>query len=179
MRRSSALALMFLAAVTLSLTAVADDLSHLDATELAEEKAAREDDIRRTQIRLDRLELKARSLQAEQQRAEADLQSLDASLEEQAVILYRMSRGGKALRYLMSAESGAAFLKRANTLKRLVSTQMNARREKGLNLSALESDVSDLDTERAAAQAFLEELEETLAGLDAEIARRESAPRNF
>ncbi|MCK9521734.1 MAG: hypothetical protein M0R76_01665 [Proteobacteria bacterium] len=166
---------LFCLCTAISLAATAGDFGHIASDELAEEADARRQDLQRTEERLQQLEATLATLQAQQHATEEELRALTETLEAHAAILYRISRGGKALRYLMSAETDASFLKRANTLKRLFTSQVKARREKGLHLSSIEADIAQREAEIGTAQGLAEELRETIAELEAAVQQRGAA----
>jgi chromosome segregation ATPase len=152
--------------------ATAEDLSFVSDGELAGELAARRADLERTRGRL-------RAVEADLEAAREDLDAarlaagvIEAHLAARVALLYRLSRHGGALRWLLGSGSGAAPLRRIATLKRLVQDSLEQRRDAGLRLAQLEERIEAAARERGTASELELRLEAAREELEAERARR-------
>jgi hypothetical protein len=166
------------AIASLTLTAAADSVKYVSSDELQGEIERRTADIARTRLRL--AELAEQAVRAEQERrlARESGRAAEARAARQAGVLYRISRQGGALRYLLQATDAMDLMARLTMLKRLLYESLDARRAAGLRIAAAEKRVSQLSQEKLAAAKMLEMLEAALAELRDEQARAlgEAAP---
>jgi len=152
--------------------AAADDLSHISDEELSEEIDARDGDIARTAKRIDTLELEELELAVSLDEARTQLEEIDRRLTRRVALLYRLTRHGAALRYLLSAGSATELLKRLKTLQRLVLEGLDDRRQAGVRAADVEERMRAVSLERRQADEMLEQLEAARDELRAERARR-------
>lgn len=151
----------------------ADDLSYIADDELDAELEARQLDISRTQERINTLEQQLTAAQHEAQTVSQELDAIDKRLISRTSMLYRLSRNGKALRYLASSDSGTGFIKRMQTLKKLITSEMAAKRDKGLELAEAQTAIDELEMEIRHAAQMLTQLKTAKDELLAEKHRRE------
>ncbi|MFO8074460.1 MAG: hypothetical protein R6V85_21575 [Polyangia bacterium] len=150
----------------------ADDLAFVSAEELEGEIAARDEDIDRTRRRIAALEGAARRAREEIDRAARRLREVERKLGDEAALLYRLSRHGHALRYLLGAGSPTELLERLGTLRRLVLHSLEERRRAGMKLAAAEERLAAAKDDRRRAEEMLDRLRRTRRDLLAELQRR-------
>jgi hypothetical protein len=153
-------------------TALADDLSHVSDEELVEELIARDGDIERTSQRIDSLDLEELELAISLDDARSQVQDIERRLETRVALLYRLSRHGAALRYLVSSGSATELLRRVRTLRHLVIDGLEDRRSAGLRVTDLEERMQQLRADRLRAAEMLEQLESARGELRQEQSRR-------
>ncbi len=144
---------------------------YISLDELEDEIARRREDIARTDYRISAVTTEENSALTELGNARAD----GAVVEQQAIVrarvLYRISRNGGSLRYLLGADSPVNLLKRLSDLKRLLVHGLEARRQAGHRIVAAERRVSNLRDEKDAAFQMKGMLADALSDLEEEKAR--------
>jgi len=171
-RRSFPLSLLLGAAFCGAVAA--DDLSHVADEELSQEIEARESDIARTSSRIRDLGIEEEETEASLSRARELVASTEARLSRRAAFLYRLTRSGATLRYLLASESATSFLKRVRVLEHLVVDGLESRRLAGVALAEASSHISTVREDLVRAREMLDMLEEALEELRAERGRREA-----
>jgi peptidoglycan hydrolase CwlO-like protein len=156
-------------------SAKGDDLSYISDEELAEELNARQADLNRTTERIELIKAKLNAVKNEISLISAELAEIDADLASRAALLYRLSSRGKALKYLFSSNSPTAFLKRIQTLKKLITSQMDIKRETGLKLAKTEDKANRFATDLQSAQNLKQEITILLNNLKEEQKRRSNS----
>ncbi|MBW2276836.1 MAG: hypothetical protein JRF63_05045 [Deltaproteobacteria bacterium] len=168
----AAILLTLVCAVLTAAPAAADDLSHVSDDELSEELTARSGDIARTAERIHVLDTEELEIAVSLDEARTQIRQIEQRLAQRIELLYRLSRHGAALRYLMSAGSATELLKRLRTLRHLVIDGLEDRRRAGLRVAQLEERSRAVsDEQRQAAEMFLH-LESAREDLLAEQSRR-------
>lgn len=163
---------IFLGAAYCLTAAASDDLRYASEEELNRELESRQGDVARTRERLDELIAKASQAEQELSQAKQDGAVAEKLAVERARTLYKVSRQGGSVRYLAKATSAVDFLARLATLKRLMVDSLEARRQAGLRLAEAQKRLALLREEGAAARDMHRMLEEALAELEREKARR-------
>jgi hypothetical protein len=156
---------------------VADDLLYVSEEELSAEIEARTGDIDRTADRLAALELEEMELALALDDARTRMREIEQRLNRRVGVLYRLSRRGAALKYLLSAGSATELLKRLRTLKHLVYDGLDDRRRAGLRVAETEERLRSVSDDRRRALEMLEQLETARAELLAEQVRRRGSGR--
>lgn len=154
----------------------ADGLTFVSAEELADEIAARDEDIDRTRRRIEALEESARRALEDIDRAARRLRGVERKLEDKVALLYRLSRHGHALRYLLGAGSPTELLQRLGTLRRLVLHSLEERRRAGMELAAAEGRLAAAKEGRRRAEEMLTRLRRARRELVAELQGRSGSP---
>lgn len=155
----AALALVALGVVFAATGVAADDLSYVSDEELIEELVARDGDIERTSRRIAALDLEELELAVALDEARTQVSEIDQRLVVRVALLYRLSRHGAALRYLISAGSATELLRRVKTLRRLVIDGLDDRRRAGLRVTELEGRMQALRDDQRRATEMLGQLE--------------------
>jgi len=150
----------------------ADDLSYVSDEEIAAEILARSDDLDRTRLRVASIERELARTRAMIDDARFELVETERHVARNAGLLYRLSRHGAALRYLLSSSCATGFLKRVRLLRFLVISGLEARRAAGARLSDWEETNRDLERGLTLANEMVSRLVETKAELVAERDRR-------
>ncbi len=153
-------------------SAASDDLRYTSEEELNEELESRQGDVTRTQERLDQLRDQASEADLALREAQRDGEVAEKLAVERARTLYKLSRQGGSVRYLAKATSAVDFLARLATLKRLMVDSLQARRQAGLRIAEAQKRLASLREEEDAARNMHRMLEEALAELEREKARR-------
>jgi hypothetical protein len=167
-----ATALFALCGVLSSARAVSDDLSHISNEELLAEIAARSNDIERTAERVAILGIDELEHATAAENARTTAREVDERLVERAGLLYRISQRGRALRFLLAAESATEFLKRLETLRRLMLRGLDERREAGLRAAEAEARLASSREQLRRAREMLDRLRQARDELLAEQAER-------
>ncbi|HUT77772.1 MAG TPA: hypothetical protein VM285_08810 [Polyangia bacterium] len=152
--------------------AAAEDFSFVSDDELAGELAARQADLERTRARLRAIEAELDTAREELDSARRAAGEIEMHLAARASLLYRLSRHGGALRYLLGSGTGTAALQKIATLKRLVRGSLEQRRDAGLRLAELEERIEAAGAERMTASELELRFEAAREELEAERARR-------
>ena len=168
---------LFLAILFTGLPCLSEDLVYVQDNELLEEMQSRKNDIQRTADRIEKLKKREAASQDELKRANENLQRIEQSAVVRAKLLYRISRHGGSLGYLLSASSAVDFLKRLSKLKFLLVKGLEARREMGLRLAQAEKKHETILQEEREAEKLLEMLSKALSELEAERTARKSTAR--
>ena len=168
----AAILLAFVCAMLTAAPAAADDLSHVSDEELAEELIARGGDIDRTTERIRVLDTEELELAVTLDEARTDVRQIEQRLAQRVELLYRLSRHGAALRYLVSAGSATELLKRLRMLRHLVVDGLEDRRRAGLRVAQLEERSRAVSDEQRRAAEMLSHLESAREDLLAEQSRR-------
>ena len=150
-----------------------------DNTEIAdlnEEIAARNTDIERTIARIDQISQELRDADEQVKHSNNDLAQIDELLSERVALLYRLSRHGGGVRYLFMAETSTDFIKRVRILRRLILSELEAKRLAGMKLE--ESTAKQFQAKQGLknAERMLNTLEKTKQDLTVELQRRSSIP---
>jgi hypothetical protein len=156
----------------LSATAAGDDLSHVSDDELAQEAHSRAADIQRTAERIAALEIEELELAIALEDARDQVRRIEDRLERRVELLYRLTRRGAALRYLVAASSATDFLKRLRTLRHLVLEGLEDRRRAGARVAETEERMVAVRREQGSAAEMLTQLEATQRELLEEQSRR-------
>ena len=156
----------------LSASATANEFSHVSDEELAEELIARGGDIDRTRERIRALDVEELEIAVSLDEAQSRVRLIDQRLTERVGLLYRLSRHGTALRYLVSVGSATELLKRLRALRHLVIDGLEDRRLAGLRVAQLEERLRSVGDEQQRATEMLSTLESTRDDLLAEQHRR-------
>jgi chromosome segregation ATPase len=154
--------------------AVAEDLSFVSDEELDGEIAARQADLERTRARVQAIEADLDAAREELEGARRAAGEIESHLVARASLLYRLTRHGAALRFLLGPGSGTASLRRIGTLERLVRESLERRREIGLHLARTEERIETASEQLATARRLESGLEAAREELEAERARRKS-----
>lgn len=145
----------------------ADDLGYLSKSELEAEITRRQEDIARTDYRISAIS----SAEAKATAELAKAREAGAIIERQAITraraLYRISRNGGSLRYLLGARSPVELLRRLSELKRLLIEGLEERRQAGHRIASAERRVASLEEEKTAAFQMKDMLVDTLLELEA------------
>ena len=152
--------------------ALGGDFEYIDNDELAIEIEARDTDIQRTTARIDELGQELLATRGTIDEARVELAEIERQLATRAKLLYRLSRHGKALRYLLTAESATGFLKRMTTLRSLVIAGLEEQRRVGFALTEAEARASTLQEELRQAEALRVRLDDARRELADEQQRR-------
>ena len=165
--------LVRLALLTAALAApAAADMSFVSDDELAGEIAAREEDLERTRSRLRRIAAEERADREEIETVRRSIAEIETNLVARAALLYRVSRQGAGLRYLLGHGAGTDSLKRIAVLERLVRAGLEQRRAAGLRQAEIEDRLAAAAEESRAARELELRLEASIERLLAERARR-------
>ena len=156
-----------------STQAFTDDYSYISLEELKTEIDRRRSDVERTRSRMASLE--EEKILANSELVEAEKRALEADemVAVRAKAFYRLSRKGKAIRYLLGAQSPVQMLKRYNQLKRLMQDGIKDRQQASLRLQEAKSNVERIEREKYQAGEVLSMLEQALAELQTEYQNRE------
>jgi len=160
-------------------TVAADDLTYVSKEELTDELAARGGDIDRTVERIHALDVEELEIAVSLEEARTQLRLIDQRLSERVELLYRLSRHGSALRYLVSAGSATELLKRLRTLRHLVIDGLEDRRRVGLRVAQLEDRSQAVRDEQRRAVEMLSELESARDDLLEELTSRAGLGSSF
>ncbi len=152
----------------------AGELIWVTDEEITAELASRQNDLVRTTSRIEQLGERRDALRREIDIITADLASIDNRLTARISMLYRLSRNGRSLQYLVASSSAIEFLKRMATLRRLITSELEARREVSLALSRTMDEAVQVETEMTGAVRFCEELQLAIDELTLELAGRTS-----
>lgn len=155
-----------------SATTAGDDLSYVSDDELAQEALAREADIERTAERVTALEIEELELAIALEDARDQARRVEDRLERRVGLLYRLTRRGVALRYLVAASSATDLLKRLKMLRHLVLDGLEDRRRAGVRVVETEGRMAAVRREQSRADEMLTQLEKTHRELLAEQSRR-------
>ena len=149
-----------------------DDFTHIGDDELALEIEGRVADIERTNARIEGIVDALGAARQEVEAARIELTEIELELAARAELLYRLSHHGKALRYLLAADTATGFLKRLATLRSLVITALEERRRIGLALTEAEARVETLRRDQRQAEGLRAQLESAHRELIDEQQRR-------
>ena len=154
-----------LLALLIAATSSANDSNYISRMELSEEIASRDADIARTSARMESL-IEMENLATEsldQARVQAD--EIEKSVIARVRLLYRLSRNGGSLRYLLGASSATEMLKRIQTLTRMVRQSLESHRQAGIVIVQAEEKLSEIRNEKKAAGGMLVNLMEARQNL--------------
>ena len=149
-----------------------EDFSWVETDELKLELNSRRDDLTRTSDRISELQHQLLAQQNEKMTIEQALSQVDAKLVQRTSMLYRLSRNGKSVQYLFSSDSMTAFLKRMQTLKLLVTSQMDEKRDLTLQLTRIEDDIQRTREQISGAKDLSTQLTAMVQNLQREISQR-------
>ena len=152
----------------------AQDMSYITDDELAEELTSRMDDLRRTTERIGELRDSLAAIRSEMEQIEERIEAIDNRLVRKTSMLYRLSRNGKTVQYLFTSSSAITLLKRIQTLKKIITTEMDAKRQANLELTRAADEATKAEDELAQASELLEELHLAIDDLRHERERREA-----
>ncbi|MBN2339912.1 MAG: hypothetical protein JXX29_23460 [Deltaproteobacteria bacterium] len=155
-----------------------EDLSYVDDEELSVELDSRTQDLERTRARISDVERQLLAQQNEIFNLKQQLERVEQKLVQRTSMLYRLSKNGKSVQYLFSSNSATAFVKRMQTLRKLVTSEMDEKRELSVQLARATDEVNTLKDERSSAQTLATQLEAVVANLQQELQRRQTAPLN-
>ncbi len=151
----------------------ADDLTYVSDEELIEEVENRKADILRARARMTSLEGEEVCAREELENASANSKHTETLVAARARLLYRLSRNGGSLRYLLGSTSATQLVKRLDILKRLVRDGLLSQRQAGLRLADAENKLEEIRQSLRDAAALLTILEEAQGELVAEQKRRQ------
>ncbi|MDJ0764085.1 MAG: hypothetical protein QNJ97_13975 [Myxococcota bacterium] len=143
----------------------ADDLTYVSKSELQSEIDRRSLDIERTQARIAELQQQKTEAVQSLNIATANADNANALAVARATLLYRLTRSGSSLRYLLGSPDAVQFLKRINQLKHLLSDSLMAERQAELRLAQAKERVWDLEREKQNAEEMLAMLQQALLDL--------------
>ena len=165
-----------LIAIALGVTstqAFTGDFSYISLEELKTEIDRRKNDVERTRSRI--VALGEEKIRANSELSEAEKRALEADemVAVRVKAFYRLSRKGKALRYLLGAESPVQMLKRYDQLKRLMQDGIKDRQQASIRLQEARSNIESIEREKYQAGEVLSMLEQALAELQTEYQNRQ------
>lgn len=166
-------ALAALLALFAAASSRASDLDYISTTELAVEVARRDEDISRTSARIESLieneSFATKSL--EQAKLQAD--EIEKAVITRVGLLYRLSRNGGSVRYILGSPSAVDTLKRIQILTRLVRQSLEAHRQAGIVVVQAEDKLNEIQNEKKTAGEMLADLMEARQDLVKERDRRQ------
>lgn len=152
-----------------------EDLSYIDSNELHIELNARKTDLKRTQNRITDIQQRLLAQQHEVKNLREQIASIDTKLVQRTSMLYRLSKNGKSVQYLFTAGSATAFVKRMQTLKKLVTSQMDAKRDVSVQLEHGNDEIKRLKNDLHNAKQLGQQLTAIVDSLQKEQQQRQSA----
>jgi hypothetical protein len=152
--------------------AAAEDEGYISGEELEAEITNRREDIARTDYRIETIVTAETAAMAELNAARGDGVTVEKQAVARARVLYRLTRGGGSLRFLLGASSPVDLLKRLSDLKRLLVEGLEARRQAGHRIAVAERRVASLREDKDAAFKMKDMLVDALTDLEAEKERR-------
>lgn len=165
---------IFLIVAALCTQVLGEDYSWVESDELKMELSARRNDMTRTEERLTELRHQLKAEQEEIVILSQNLAEIDNRLVQRTSMLYRLSKNGKSVQYLFGSDSIIAFVKRMQTLRLLVTSQMDAKREVSLQLTRVEDEMERTRAQMENAKTLLGQLTVTVEALKKELAGRRS-----
>lgn len=170
---------VLVAAITCT-QAWSEELSYVGDDELSMELTARRNDMERTMQRVEELKQTKLAQQNEISNLKAEMGQVDKKLVQRTSMLYRLSKNGKCVQYLFSSDSATAFFKRIQTLRKLVTSQMDEKRELSLQLAGVSDEMARTKEQLQGARLLLEQLQAVVDNLQDEQRNRQSASQpNF
>ncbi|MBN2715950.1 MAG: hypothetical protein JXX14_08840 [Deltaproteobacteria bacterium] len=168
------LAIILVAAI-MGTQVLGEDYSWVETDELKLELNARRNDLQRTEGRIAELSGQLLAQQNEKQNIEAELAQVEARLIQRTSMLYRLSKNGKSVQYLFSSDSMISFIKRMQTLKLLVTSQMDEKREVTMRLTRVDDEIQRTMGQLQGARNLAAQLTEMTQNLQSELAARPDA----
>ena len=152
-----------------------EDYSWVETDELKLELKARRDDVKRTHRRIEDLNQQLLAQQNEKQNLYHKLEMVESRLVQRTSMLYRLSKNGKSVQYLFGSDSMTAFVKRMQTLRLLVTSQMDEKREYTLQMTRIENEIERTRQQITSAKELITQLKATVQNLQQELSRRPDA----
>jgi peptidoglycan hydrolase CwlO-like protein len=169
---------IFLTLAALCTQALGEDYSWVESDELKMELNARRKDMKRTEERLTELRHQLKAEQEEIVILNQHLDEIENRLVQRTSMLYRLSKNGKSVQYLFGSDSIIAFVKRMQTLRLLVTSQMDAKREVSLQLTRVEDEMERTRAQMESAKTLVGQLTATVDALQKELTGRRSGRRH-
>jgi peptidoglycan hydrolase CwlO-like protein len=169
---------IFLIIAALCTQVLGEDYSWVESDELKMELNARRNDMKRTEERLTELRHQLKAEQEEIVILSQHMDEIENRLVQRTSMLYRLSKNGKSVQYLFGSDSIIAFVKRMQTLRLLVTSQMDAKREVSLQLTRVEDEMERTRAQMENAKTLLGQLTVTVEALKKELAGRRSGRRH-
>lgn len=135
--------------------------SHLSPEDLAIEVESRNSDIDRTTKRISDMEQRLTAVRFHHKQTQANLTKLEEALTKQATVFYKLSKNGGAIRFLFEAKSATDFLKRMLLLKKIIVDALEERRQTGVVLQRMQSEIQTLQRDILSAKKMLQHLIQT------------------
>ena len=152
-----------------------EDYSWVETDELKLELRARRDDIKRTSARIAELNQQLLAQENEKQNLSRKLEVVESRLVQRTSMLYRLSKNGKSVQYLFGSDSMTAFVKRMQTLKLLVTSQMDEKRDYTMQMTRIENEIQLSSQQISSATDLISQLHAMIENLQTELARRPDA----
>ena len=161
---------LLIASVTCNFTA--DGSTYISKSDLNQEIRNRKEDIARTKGRIESLIQKQRELNRELDQSRALADRIDQRLALRSRLLYRLSRNGGGMRYLLCSTSAIDLIRRLGELRRIVTSSFADRREISVKIASAEDQLKDVEEEISSANIMLSMLEQALHELQTKRKRR-------
>lgn len=176
--------LIGLSALSFKSGPVAAQPAYASRQEQLEELARRRGDLGRAEARLATFEEKLAETETLLASCRIQLTATEAAAAERATVLYRLTRRGALVRYLLGSGSPIELLRRLAFLRTLSISALEERRQAGLRLAEAEGRRTSLIQSRAEAGQLIAELRDIVEELETELeaghtatARSSSQPR--
>ncbi|MBN2804347.1 MAG: hypothetical protein JXR91_14725 [Deltaproteobacteria bacterium] len=153
-------------------TIKAEDLSYVTDEELNEDITARTNDVIHTSKLIDEMKTSLDNSILELSDDKEKLIKINSRLNKKSIILYKMSRNGKSVQYLISSDSAITFIKRVETLKKLVTVEIKNKKEAELKIFSKEEKIKELKESIIKNSTFLEKLNNNIAEMQKELQLR-------
>ncbi|MBN2525559.1 MAG: hypothetical protein JXR76_04135 [Deltaproteobacteria bacterium] len=163
---------LILLLMVISAQVLGEEYSWVESDELKMELNARRDDLERTQNRVEELQQQLSAQQHEILNLKQEMKTVDARLVQRTSMLYRLSKNGKSVQYLFLSDSMISFVKRMQTLRLLVTSQMDEKRDISLQLARLEDEKKRTQSDLQGATQLSSQLGEVVEKLQTELSGR-------
>lgn len=151
-----------------------EDLSYVGDDELVMELQSRRADLDRTSNRVIELQEQLAAQKNEILTLNKKIENVEQKLVQRTSMLYRLSKNGKSVQYLFSSDSATSFIKRMQTLRKLVTSQMDEKRDLSLQLAGVKDEVARTREELKGAKLLGEQLHAVVETLQQEQRKRQS-----
>ncbi|MCU0664115.1 MAG: hypothetical protein MUC50_17530 [Myxococcota bacterium] len=182
MHRSASILLFFSALLCAAFEANAQT-AYASTGELKHELGRRQEDLARAEERLASLATELNQRQQNVAAARANLEKVQESAGKRAAVLYRLTRRGVLIRYLLGSSSPVELLRRLGFLRALSITSLEARRQAGLVTAQAEDRLTSATKAHAAAAQLITELKDTIFEIETELDKagmgKGASPRRF
>lgn len=144
---------------------------HDSTIELKEELGRRQADLDRAEKRLDDLATELSELERLVLSSKENLGRAEDLAAQQAAVLYRLTRRGALVRYLLGSDSPVELLRRLGFLRALSLNALEVRRQAGLHLAQLEERLASTLEAQLQTQQLIGRLQDTIQEIASDIVK--------